>query len=68
MPKCYKKNIKKIIGEFLPTQKNTIAESFYPNMGFKTQSSNKQENVFSLDLSSNLVSLPMHINKINHGL
>ena len=63
-----KKNIKKIIGKFLPTQKNTIAESFYPNMGFKIQSSNKQENVFSLDLSSNLVSLPMHINKINRGL
>lgn len=63
-----KKNIKKIIGEFLPTQKNTIAESFYSNMGFKIESSNKQKKVFSLDLSSSFVSLPIHINKINRGL
>ena len=34
----------------------------------KIESSNKQKKVFSLDLSSSFVSLPIHINKINHGL
>jgi FkbH-like protein len=61
------KKIKQITGRYFPTQKNKISEAFYLNMGFKIISNTPQEKAFSLSLPSNILSLPTHINKVNHG-
>jgi FkbH-like protein len=47
---CQKENIKKILGKYIPSNKNAIVEKFYEELGFDLISSDNEEYIWSLDI------------------
>ena len=58
--------IKNVVGRYLPTRKNQIAESFYSEAGFEVLTDSPQEKIFTLNLGKNSVPLPTHIKILDH--
>ena len=52
------KGIRRLEGRFLPTAKNRVAESFFPNHGFELNEQTESGSVWSLDLQTSATSCP----------
>jgi len=47
---CQKKNITKILGEYIPSNKNAMVEKFYEELGFELIISKNEETIWYLDI------------------
>ncbi|MFQ5671490.1 MAG: HAD-IIIC family phosphatase [Nitrospinales bacterium] len=58
----------KLVGHYLPTRKNRLAENFYADEKFDVILRSEQETIFELDLRRKTVPLPAHIRlNANYG-
>ena len=49
-----KLNINKIVGRFVPTEKNMMVKSLYSDLGFNLISESDQEDIYTLDVKSSI--------------
>lgn len=50
--KCKKKNLKKILGKYIPSNKNAMVEKLYEELGFELINSENEEYIWSFDIPS----------------
>jgi len=61
------RRVKKIMGYYLPTTKNSMVKNLYGELGFVKTKTSAEEDIWSFDLSSAEIS-PKHIIQIKNGL